>query len=209
MKKEKWGKAGIIVLAAFMLSGCGGGPKTEETEAGLTLKDYPLTLLGKEIIVGETTVSVLLDAGFDVTWSEMTEGNQIENYTVDPEELLDADSYYSGGTITLGDVHYAHIGMVTEEEAVPMGDAVIANLEFLLTGKDVDRSAISLAGIPFSEMTREKAGEAFPDFTGDENMWFEYGKDYEVFFGFDTDGNISNFSLKQDYDVDWEGEQSS
>lgn len=60
-------------------------------------------------------------------------------------------------------------------------------------------------GVPVTEISREKAGEMFPDFTGDENMWFSPASmtDYEYFMSFDMDGMLNKFSLKKKYDVDW------
>ena len=34
-------------------------------------------------------------------------------------------------------------------------------------------------------MSREKAGEMFPDFSGDDYMWLQKGEDYEYFLSFE------------------------
>ena len=67
---------------------------------------------------------------------------------------------------------------------------------------------ITFNGVPASEMSREKAGEMFPDFTGDDYMWLQKGEDYEYFMSFDpTDLMLSSFSLEKEYDVDWSSEE--
>lgn len=63
-------------------------------------------------------------------------------------------------------------------------------------------------GIPLTELSREKAGEVFPDFTGDENMWFSpaFMSNYDYFMGFENGGRLTQFSVKKEYDVDWSRE---
>lgn len=87
-----------------------------------------------------------------------------------------------------------------------MGNAVIAYMEFALSGTDkTGQDKISFNGVPVTEISREKAGEMFPDFKGDENMWFSSATmlDYEYFMGFDADGMLMQFSVRKEYDVDW------
>ena len=90
-----------------------------------------------------------------------------------------------------------------------MGDAVIARLEFsLVSGEESELKRIAFNGVPVSEMSREKAGEMFPDFSGDDYMWLQKGEDYEYFMSFDpTDHMLSSFSLEKEYDVDWSSEE--
>ena len=61
------------------------------------------------------------------------------------------------------------------------------------------------SGVSVAELNREKAGELFPDFTGDENMWFSTAdlREYDYFTAYDTDGNLMKFSAEKKYDVDW------
>ena len=81
----------------------------EEPEPEVEEPLYPVSIRGTEIRVGETTVQALLDAGMEVTWSEMTSDMQIEEYVVDPEMELEANSYYSGASIWVTDSTFAHI----------------------------------------------------------------------------------------------------
>ena len=102
----------LVSMTAF--AGCSellGGESSKEEE---TL--YPVSVNGREIRVGETTMQTLLDAGYEVTVSEWTEDHSdIEEYEVDPEQLLDADSYYSGGSVWLSESSFAHVSFVTNE----------------------------------------------------------------------------------------------
>jgi len=193
-------KTGMILLAAAaLLSGCSGKSGKEETTSAEPAQVlYPVAIDGKEILVGETTVQTLLDQGMNVTVSEMTEDKQINQYEIDPEAELEPNTYYTGGSI-----------WVTDEKAVRMGDAVIARLEFsLVSGEESELKRIAFNGVPVSEMSREKAGEMFPDFSGDDYMWLQKGEDYEYFMSFDpTDHMLSSFSLEKEYDVDWSSEE--
>ena len=207
MKKSLKTAAIIAAVAAVLaLSGCSGkGAKKETTAAEPAQELYPVTVDGKEILVGQTTVQALLDGGLKVTVSEMTEDKQIIQHEVDPEMELEPESYYSGGSVWITDSVFAQISMVTGEEAVRMGDAVIARLEFsLISGEKADLDKIEFNGVKVSEISRKKAGEMFPDFTGDEYMWLQKGSDYEYFMGFSAeDTMLTQFSVEKEYDVDW------
>lgn len=197
----------LFVLSAMAVTGCGKSEETtaEEKEAVV----YPLSIDGSEILVGETTVQTLLDKGLKVTVSEMSEDYEITEYEIDPEEELEANSYYTGGSIWISDSSFAQISLVTDEENIRMGDAVIAYLEFWPDSEDsAVLNRIQFNGVPLSELTGEKAKEVFPDFSGDENMWFSPPAmlDYSYFMAFDSNGTLSKLSLEKKYDVDWNGD---
>lgn len=208
MKKalKKWSAAGLLLLLlAAMTAGCSGKKEEEEPEDKIEEIAYPVSIDGTEIIVGETTVQSLLDKGLKITVSEMTPDNQINEYEIDPEVMLEANSYYSGGSIWISEHSFAHIAMVTDEEDIRMGDSVIAYMEFALGSDKEELDNLLFNGVPVTEMTREKAGEVFPDFKGDDNMWFSPAEmlEYDYFMGFDTEGQLMKFSVKKEYDVDW------
>lgn len=209
MKRKVWKLFSMLMLAfllALSASGCSG--KEEEPEPEVEEPLYMVSIRGTEIRVGETTVQTLLDAGMEVTWSEMTPDMQIEEYVVDPEMELEANSYYSGGSIWVTESTFAHIAFVTDEEAVKLGDAVIAYLEFGLSFNEEDKAAqseILFDGTPLTELNRDKAGEQFPDFTGDNVQWFSTGlREYKYSMGFDsTSKELTKLSVGKNYDVDW------
>ena len=200
--KKTW-KIGLLLTLFMLLAAAGCGKKEEEAAKQ---KLIPVALNGTEIRVGETKVQALLDAGFKVTVSDSTEDlSEITQYEIEPEQDLEASTYYSGGTVWISDSVFAHISVATEE-AVKMKDAVIARLEFSMpNAEEKDLESIVLDGVPVAEFTREKAGEMYPDFTGDENMWLQYGTDYKYDLLFSQEGKMTGFTLEKEYDVDWTG----
>mgnify|MGYP006922122352 FL=1 len=213
--KNIFKRSGILALLLFFITtavtGCSGERKEEPVEE-VEEPVYPVTIDNVEIRIGETTVQSLLDKGFKMTVSELTPDNEYYQYEIDPELELEANSYYTGGSIWITDQIFVHISIVTDEEAIRMGDAVIAYLDFSLAGGDeADLERIAFNGVPITELNRDKAGEMFPDFTGDENMWFSpyTMKEYSYFLGFNsqTDYSLMRFSVEKEYDVDWNSEQ--
>lgn len=197
-----------LLLTAASLAGCSelkeklGASKQEEE----TL--YPISVAGREIRVGETKMQTLLDAGYDVTTTNPDDPNDYEQYEVDPETMLEGNAYYSGGTMSLSDSTFAHVSFVTDEQPVKLAEATIARLEFHLNLEETDLLGnISINGVPVTEITREKAEEMFPDFTGDETMWLKYGLTYRYDLNFDSQtGRLRQFAVERKYDVDYTAE---
>lgn len=195
-----------LMLALALLPACsreGGGSSGGSEEALL-----PISINGTEIRVGETTVQSLLDKGIDVCWTD----ENYESNTVDPTQELEANTYYSGGNIQISEHVFANISFVTDEEPIPLGQAVIARLEFHLISED-DKAVlekIEFDGVPVTEFTRELAGEKYPDWTGDEVMWLKYGLQYKYDLNFDmASGQLTQFTVECKYDVDWTGGDES
>lgn len=120
--------------------------------------------------------------------------------------MLEPMAYYSGSSIWITEHTFAHVSFVTDEEAVPLGEAVIARVEvnFSTSEEDNAKSIVSFNGVAAKDLTREKAGEIFPDFTGDDNMWFSPSSmrnyKYGVYF---SSGTLHSLSAERRYDVDW------
>lgn len=194
-----------MVLSLVFLPACSetGGSSGKEQETLL-----PITLNGTEIRVGETTLQALLDQGLNVGWVD----DNYERIEVDPSMELEPNSYYTGGSIKVSDNIFAQISFVTEDKAIPLGEAVIARLEFYIHSEDDPAvlAKIEFDGVPVTELTREKAGEKYPDWTGDEVMWLKYGLDYSYDLNFDmTSGQLTKFAVECKYDVDWTGGDQS
>lgn len=206
---KKWSITGLLLIFFIAsITGCSGETKADEPSAEVKEPLYPVSIDGTEILIGETTVQTLLDKGFKMTVSELTPDNEYYEYEIDPEAELEANSYYTGASIWITDSVFANISIVTDEEVIRMGDAVIAYLEFsLISAEEDDLKRISFNGVPVSELDREKAGEVFPDFTGDDIMWFSPSsmREYEYYMGFSTqdEGKLKKFSVEKKYDVDW------
>lgn len=204
MNRKKVRSALCLLLTVVMLTllpACGkdGGGSSQPEEVLL-----PISVGGKEIRVGETTVQTLLDQGLDVSWVD-------ENYnriTVDPSTQLEANAYYTGGSIKITDNMSFTISMATDEEAVPLGQAVIARLELHMAAEK-DKSVletISFDGVPVTELTRKMAAEKYPDWSGNEVMWLHYGLQYKYDLNFDmSTGYLNGFTVERTYDVDWNG----
>ena len=204
MKKMRSPLCLLLTAILLLLPACGqdGGDSGQSGGNGEVL--LPISVNGKEIRVGETTVQTLLDEGLDVSWVD-------ENYnriTVDPATKLDANSYYTGGSIKVSDNMSFTISLVTEDEAIPLGQAVIARLEAHMAAEN-DQSVlekISFDGMPVTEWTQEKAMEKYPDWTGNEVMWLHYGLEYKYDLNFDmSTGYLNGFTVERTYDVDWNG----
>ena len=209
MKKilKKWSLVGLsLIFIVMTLTGCSGENKDDKTSNKPEEKLYPIMIEGQEILVGQTTVGTLLDKGFKVTVSEMTADKQINKYEIDPNEELEANSYYTGGSIQINDSLSALISLATDEKSVKMGDSVIARLEFTFLSEDRSYlDNILFNGVSVNELTRDKAKEMFPDFTGDDNMWFSPASmtEYKYFLSFSWEGQLQNFYVEKKYDVDW------
>ena len=204
MNKKKNRSRLCLMLAVLMLSlsACGanddGADQEDNTEVLL-----PISINDKEIKVGETTLQTLLDEGFEVSWVD----ENYERITIDPSTQLEANSYYTGGSIKVSEGLSFMISLATDEE-VPLGQAVIARLEATLV-TETDKSIlekIAFDGVPVTELTQEKAAEKYPDWTGNEVMWLHYGLEYKYDLNFDmSTGYLNKFAVERTYDVDWNG----
>ena len=203
--KEKITAGLMVLLSLAFLAGCGQGsePSKEEEPPEVV---YPVSINGIEIRVGETTVQALLDEGYKVTVSERDSNNQITQHEIDPDEELEAMSYYSGASVWITDSTFAHISMATTR-AARMGDAVIARLEFYMGGEPEEWGIVSLNGVPVNEINQDKAQEMFPDFSIYDYMMMMYGKEYNYSFQFSQQNDLLNhFTIEREYDVDWNGD---
>lgn len=191
----------MVLTALMLLTACaqsdGGSGQGGGGEALL-----PISINGKEIRVGETTVQTLLDEGLEVSWVD----EAYNRVTVDPAAELEANSYYTGCSIQLTDNMSFKLSMATDEEAVTLGQAVIARLELSMAAEN-DRSVletISFDGVPVTELTQKTAAEKYPDWTGNEVMWLHYGLEYKYDLNFDmSTGALIGFTVERAYDVDW------
>ena len=194
----------FLTVLMLLVTACSKGEEGDGKDGGSDEVLLPISINGKEIRVGETTVQTLLDEGFEVSWVD----EKFNRITVDPTTQLEADSYYTGGSIKVTDNMSFSISFTTGEEAVPLGEAFIARLELTAAGED-DKSVletISFDGVPITELTQKKAAEKYPDWTGNETMWLHYGLEYKYDLNFDmSTGYLNKFAVERTYDVDWNG----
>lgn len=194
----------LLTVLLLCLSACGKEDGGSSQGGGNDDVLLPISINGKEIRVGETTVQTLLDEGLDVSWVD----DSYNRITVDPATQLEANAYYTGGSIKVSDNMSFTISFTTGEEEVSLGQAVIARLELTMATEN-DKSVletISFDGVPVTELTQKKAVEKYPDWTGNETMWLHYGLDYKYDLNFDiSTGYLNKFAVERTYDVDWNG----
>lgn len=204
-KLKQIGAAVLLPVLLVSMAACGSKSEPEPEREPDPL--YPVTIDGTEILVGQTTVQTLLDKGLSVTVSEMSEDMDITHYEIDPDSELEANSYYTGGSIKVTDNLSFSVSLATDEE-VPLGEAVIARLEATLVS-ETDTGVlekIAFDGVPVTELTQAKAAEKYPDWTGNEVMWLHYGLEYQYDLNFDmSTGCLNKLALARLYDVDWNG----
>ena len=80
----------MLTVLMLFLSACTQESGQEEKEGEVLL---PISINGKEIRVGETTLQTLLDEGLEVSWVD----EDYNRITVDPTTQLEANAYYTGG----------------------------------------------------------------------------------------------------------------
>ena len=104
-----------------------------------------------------------------------------------------------------------NVGWVDENyERVDVDPSMELEPEAYYTGGSIRVSENVFAQISFvtedKAVPLEKAGEMYPDWTGDEVMWLKYGLEYKYDLNFDmTSGQMTKFSASREYDVDWNG----
>lgn len=120
MKKMRSPLCLLLMAVLLLLPACGQDDGDKAKKNGEVL--LPISVNGKEIRVGETTVQTLLDEGLDVSWVD----EDYSRVTVDPAAQLEANAYYTGLSMKVTDNMFFSISLVTDEEEVPLGQAVIA-----------------------------------------------------------------------------------
>ena len=115
----------------------------------------PISINGKEIRVGETTVQTLLDEGLEVSWVD----EDYNRITVDPAAQLEANAYYTGGSIKVSDNMSFMISFTTDEEEVSLGQAPGSKSRSSLSSHS--RSASLMAAHPLHNKPAGKAPRRF------------------------------------------------
>lgn len=204
MNKQKARSLFCFLLASFMflLTSCSQADSTSGENKESTEVLLPVSINGIEIKVGETTIQSLLDQGLEISWVD----EDYNRIIVDPTTELEPKTYYTGGSINLSDNVFFKVSFVTDEKKVPLGEAVIAYIELhaLQQSEQTILDQIAFDGVPMKELTQKKAVEKYPDWSGDEIMWLNYGLDYKYLLTFDiSSGNMTGFTVERNYDVDW------
>lgn len=176
--------AGLVCLG---VSGCSAGDKA-----------YPITVDGTDILVGETTISTLIDAGFTIRELSYSDDNEITGDT-----MLEKNSYYSGLYAYKEDIKYCTIEIVTDKKDVPLAEAVIAKV---IIKDDLSHTIgdSMFDGVKLTEMTVETAQEHIEGSKlSEDNLSVSLsGSKYFVSIHFDENGFL-DLEMKCKYDVDY------
>lgn len=145
-KMLKWRNAlGIAAALSFLAAAAGCGSGKEEI--------YPLAVDGTEIVLDQTAMQTIYDAGFEVSVMDTSTGS-IQWYEVEPDMPLDVDSIYTEIYIGKGGEPYAVVGVVTEEAC-----AVKNGVIYSFTSAEGGLDKISISSVPLTDLTEEKALE--------------------------------------------------
>lgn len=173
---------GMIVAAA----GCGMAAD----------KAYPISIGGVEVIVGETKVSALVDAGYQ--FSTLVDTTSVE---ISADDMLDADSYYTSIYLELSGKKAARMAVATDKESVPFSSATIADIDFM---ESADFSEVSFDGVPIGELTREIVKEhvsGIKDSEDGERLYISTNNYYTTFTF--VDDKVTEFQVQRKYDVEY------
>ena len=112
---------------------------------------YPLTVDGTEIMLDQTTMQEIFDAGFTVSVRDDSSGS-VQWYEIEADMMLDAESVYTGIYIGKNDERYALISVVTED-ACQVRDSVV----YALKSTEEGIGKIAISSVLLTDLTEEKA----------------------------------------------------
>ena len=138
-RRLAWIVAGLLLFA--LVPGCG----KEKDEI------YPLTVDGTEIMLDQTTMQEIFDAGFTVSVRDDSSGS-VQWYEIEADMMLDAESVYKGIYIGKNDERYALISVVTED-ACQVRDSVV----YALKSTEEGIGKIAISSVLLTDLTEEKA----------------------------------------------------
>lgn len=168
------------------------------TACGLLKTDdrvYPVKFDDTEILVGETTVSVLLDNGFII--------EEIRGGELDKEQIIEKNSYYSGINVIKDDVEYAMISIASEKKDIPLSEAIIAKI-IIKPGLEHAIERIYLDGVALPDLTADVFKEhiAGSKMYDDGTCAFFAGEKY-TFRAYYEDGNLTEVNAVRNYSVQY------
>lgn len=162
-------------------------------------KAYPVGLDGTEILVGETKMSALYDAGYTIEALNAT--TRIGRIPMEPSMELEANSIYTGILVLKDEVTVAIISVATDKKAVPASDALIGGIQ-VSAELDHPLDTITLDGVKLLEMTTDTFQEHVSGckVREDSTSAYLYGTNYSVNVGYENGVPVS-MEMKRKYDV--------
>lgn len=211
--------AALILSFSLVLTGCQNAsddpddeieyiePEAPEQPKKETL--YPIVFDNTEILVGETTVQTVLDGGLRVTIMQV-DLSSAEFSVIETDIMTDlpmeANTFYSGAAVRMGEVVKANVSLITGDSEVPMSETIIGDLELDLAEVSAEELAkIKFNGVALSEMTFDKAKSTFPEFDGDETEYHKEGKKYSYSMSFEN-GALKTLKVARNYTVEYDEE---
>lgn len=179
----------MSLVFCLTMAACGGGGSD---------KAYPVSLDGTEILVGETTMSALYDAGYTI----VAHGeNFTQSMEIEATEQLEADSYYSQIFAKKGEESLIMLAVVTEKSAIPISEAVIANVK-LYNEEGIAKASfdgVAVADLDFDTLKEHVPGAKLNE---DGLLASVSGNNYTLFVYYE-DGKVTSLEMKKNYDVDF------
>lgn len=179
----------MVIFVCMGLSGCAGNGGD---------KAYPITMEGTEVIVGETTVGTLIDAGFTIREISYSDDNEITGDT-----MLEKNSYYTGYYVDKDDTEYCSIAIVTDNKDIPIAEAIIAKVQIdSELSHFIDNTTFD--GVKLPDLTIDAAQEhiAGSEKSDDNSSVYLSGANYFVDVNFNND-SFTELEIKRKYDVDY------
>ncbi len=157
---------------------------------------YPVNIGGVEVMVGQTTVSAFLDAGYTIR--ALNEQGNMGN--VDAQAQLNADSYYSNLYLAKNDVNLAYIE-VTTDQAVSLGGGIIAKV-LVDTAQGHLLDGVTFDGVALAELTPEVLAQHVEGCKTSEDgtTCTLEGKEYSVRAAF-SGGQLVSMEMSCNFDV--------
>lgn len=181
----------FILAICFPMSGCSSN-KSMETP-------YLITIDGTDIIVGETTLNTLYEAGYSIL-NPRGDFSDLEEVNADYE--LEANAAFNQLYVRKDDVNFAELTIITGEADAPASEAVIARV--IVCGSD-EISKVSFSGVAVSNLTVEMLKEYLPgaeiDELGDGDSLVRFiDQDLSIFI-FCENGAPAEMEIRVFYDV--------
>lgn len=189
---QKRKRAALCLLLCGLLSLTACSQRKKEA-----VKDHTLTIGATQIVVEETPVSTLYDAGY--TFAVTTRGGNGENTstTVAGDTQLGADSVYYGFAVMKDDERQMVVDVVTDDEEVTLADAKISAVT--VYGDDVSVSNMTFDGVLLTDLTEEKFGELVPESDMGEHSASYRGGDYSLVCKWKDSGELEQLQMERLY----------
>ena len=182
----------LIVILGLSLASC--GRKVPSKESG-----HVLTVGSTQIVLAETPLSELCDAGYTVAVANRDENGKYTTVNIATDIKLSADSVYYGFYIMKDGQHQLTVDVVTDKENVLLSDASISAVSVYADNESV--SNVQFDGIPLTELTESKFLELVPEGSVDKEIREGTYKDDQINITcrWSADGALEQLSLERPY----------